>query len=255
MLKQIRTIAFYTLLEALRNRLLWLLVALALAGLGLSGFLDNLALTESRQIQAALVGALARLGAVFILATFVVTSMAREFNDKGLELLLALALPRAAYLFGKLLGYGAIALLPAGLFGLLMLLYAPPSQAALWTASLLCELWIVAGFGLLCMFTFKNVMAALSAALAFYLAARSVAAFQLLAHDQGDGHGASRQVIRLVFDALGALLPRLDLFTRSEWLVYHAGSAGELPGIVAQTAICMALIGGVALFDLYRKNI
>jgi ABC-type transport system involved in multi-copper enzyme maturation permease subunit len=255
MFRQIRSIAYYTLLEALRNRLVWLIGVLALAGMGLGGFLGSLAITEGGQVQAALVAAFARCGAVFLLATFVVTSMARELNDKGLELLLALALPRAAYLFGKLFGYAAIALLPAVLFGLLMLLYAPPAQAALWTLSLLCELWIVAGFALLCMLTFKNVMAALGAALAFYVAARSVAAFQLLAQSQGDGHGASRRVIGLVFDALGAVLPRLDQFTRSEWLVYHAGAAGALPAILAQTAICMALIGGVALFDLYRKNI
>ncbi len=255
MLKQIRSIAYYTLLEALRNRLVWLIVAVALAGLGLGGFLDSLAITESRQVQAALVAAFARLGAVFMLATFVVTSMAREFNDKGQELLLALALPRAAYLLGKLLGYAAIALVPATLFGLLMLLYAPPLQAALWTVSLLCELWIVAGFGLLCILTFKNVMAALGAALAFYLGARSVAAFQLMAHGQTGEHGASQRVIGAVFDALGAILPRLDQFTRTEWLVYHSGAVAELPAIVAQTAICMALIGAVALFDLYRKNI
>ena len=255
MLNQVRSIAYYTLLEALRNRLLWLVVAVALIGVGLGGFLDSLAITESRQVQAALVAAFSRFGAVFMLATFVVTSMAREFNDKGQELLLALALPRAAYLFGKLLGYAAIAVVPAMLFGLLMLLYAPPLQAALWTVSLLCELWIVAGFGLLCILTFKNVMAALGAALAFYLGARSIAAFQLMAQGQPDQHGASQYVIRGVFEALGAVLPRLDQFTRTEWLVYHSGAIGELPGILAQTAICMALVGGVALFDLYRKNI
>ncbi|MES2316478.1 MAG: ABC transporter permease [Pseudomonadota bacterium] len=255
MFRQIRTIAFYTLLEALRNRLTWLIVAVALAAIGLGGFLDSMAITEGRQIQAALVATFARFAAVFILATFVVTSMAREFNDKGLELLLAQALPRAAYLFGKLFGYAAIAVVPALLFGLLMLLYAPPVQAALWTVSLLCELWIVAGFGLLCILTFKNVLAALSAAMAFYVGARSIAAFQLIAQGQAEQQHASQRLIGGVFDTLGAILPRLDEFTRTEWLVYHSGSMGDLPGILIQTVICMALIGGVALFDLYRKNI
>ncbi|HEY0061330.1 MAG TPA: ABC transporter permease [Telluria sp.] len=253
--RQIRSIAFYTLLEAVRNRMVWLIVAVALIAVGLSGFVDSLAVTESRQMQAALVAAVARLAAVFIMVTFVVTSMARESNDKALELLLALSLPRAAYLFGKLLGYGAIALLPALLFGLLMALYAAPLQAAIWTVSLVCELWIVAGFGLLCILTFKNVMAALSAAIAFYLGARSVGAFLLLAQGQASEPGASRRVIGAVFETLAAVLPRLDEFTRTEWLVHNSGTLASLPTIVLQTVLCMALVAGVALFDLYRKNI
>ena len=124
------TIARYTLLEALRNRLLWLLLVMAAGAVAVSGFLNELALTESRQLQAALLGAVLRLAAVFLVATFVVTSMAREANDKGLELLMALPLPRAVYLFGKLAGFGALALLPALSFGPLGLVFAPPAQAA-----------------------------------------------------------------------------------------------------------------------------
>ena len=113
MMRAAATIARYTLLEALRNRLLWLLLILALGAVAVSGFLNALALTESRQLQAALLGAVLRLAAVFLIATFVVTSMAREASDKGLELLLALPVPRAVYLFGKLAGYAALAVLPA----------------------------------------------------------------------------------------------------------------------------------------------
>lgn len=255
MLKQTGTIAYYTVLEALRNRLVWLIVAVALAALGMSGFLASLAITETVAVQAALVAAFARLAAVFILATFVVTSMARDFADKGLELVLALALPRAAYLAGKLLGYGAVALLPAALFGLLVLPFSAPLQAALWTVSLLCELWIVAGFSLLCVLSFRNVMAALSAVMAFYFGARSIAAFQAMGNAQVGEATWSQHVTGTVFDVVGALLPRLEQFTRTDWLVYHSGSLADLPAILIQTVLCMGVIGGAALVDLYRKNI
>ena len=48
------TIARYTVLEALRNRLLWLLIGAAAGAFTLGVLLDALALTESRQLQAAL---------------------------------------------------------------------------------------------------------------------------------------------------------------------------------------------------------
>ncbi|WP_256077134.1 ABC transporter permease [Massilia sp. YIM B04103] len=253
MLAPILTIARYTLLEALRNRLLWVLAVIALAALGLSGFLHAVALTESRQLQAALLAALLRLSAVFLIATFVVTSMAREAHDKGSELLLALPLPRAAYLLGKLGGFCLLALLPALLFGALGLFFAPPAQAALWGTSLLCELWLVAGFALLCMFTLNHVLPALAATLGFYLLARSVAALQLIGQHSGAAD-AGQRAIAAGMDLLALVLPTLDRFTRSEWLVYHDGSWRQLAVVLGQTAVYLLLLAAAALFDLYRKE-
>jgi len=249
------TIARYTLLEALRNRLLWLLLVVALGAVGISGFLNELALTESRQLQAALLGALLRVAAVFLIATFVITSMVREANDKGLELLMALPLPRAVYLLGKLAGFAALAVLPAVLFGTLALFFAPPSQAALWAVSLLCECWIVAAFSLLCMLTLSQVLPALAAAFAFYLLARAIGTLQLLGHGASAAHSAGQQALGTAIDALALLLPHLDRFTRSDWLVYHDGSAADLLAIAAQTVIYVALMAAAGLFDLYRKQI
>lgn len=249
------TIARYTLLEALRNRLLWLLLAMALGAVGISGFLNELALTESRELQAALLGAVLRLAAVFLIATFVVTSMVREANDKGLELLMALPLPRAVYLLGKLAGFAALAVLPALLFGALALFFAPPAQAALWAVSLLCECWIVAAFSLLCMLTLNQVLPALAAAVAFYVLARVVGTLQLLGHGAATAQSASQQALTAGVDGLALLLPHLDRFTRSDWLVYHDGGAADLLAIAVQTAIYVALMAAAGLFDLYRKQI
>jgi len=254
MLRPALTIARYTLLEALRNRLAWLLLAAALGAVGVSGFLNELALTESGQLQAALLAAALRLAAVFLIATFVVTSMVRETAEGGLELLLALALPRAAYVLGKLAGYALLALAPALVFGALGLLFAPPDQAALWAASLLCELWLVAAFSLLCTLTLQQVLPALAAALGFYLLARLIGTLQLLGHG-GASHAGAQRIMGAGIDALALLLPHLDGFTRSDWLVYHNGDAAALLAIAAQTALYVALLAAAALFDLYRKNL
>lgn len=261
MMRPALTIARYTLLEAVRNRLAWLVLILMAGAVALSGFLNELALTESRQLQAALLAAMLRYAAVFLMATFVITSMAREANDKGLELLMALPLPRAVYLFGKLAGFAALALLPAGLFGALGLFFAPPAQAGLWAFSLLCECWIVAAFSVLCMLTLSQVLPALAAAFSFYLLARAIGALQLLGHGAGTGLGKGaassfgQQALNTGIDGLALLLPHLDQFTRSDWLVYHNGSGAELASIAAQTAIYVLLLGAAALFDLHRKNL
>ena len=166
---QVQAIAHYTLLEARRNHLLWVVVLTIFAAVALAGFLAQVAITETQQIQAAFLGALLRWAAVFIVSLTVITGMVREFNDKGFELVLSLPLPRAGYFFGKLLGYAAIALLVATCMTLPLLLVVPPDQAALWGASLGCELMLVCVLILLCMLTLNQTLPAFTVVAAFYL--------------------------------------------------------------------------------------
>ncbi len=255
MIKQIRTIAFYTLLEAIRNRITWLIAVVVVAAIGFSGFLNELALTEKREIQLALMASFLRFSAVFLLATFVVTSLVREFNDKVLQLVLALPLTRGGYLLGKLVGFTLISMLFAILFGLLTSLLAPPLQSALWTVSLLFECWIIAAFSMLCVITFNQVMPALSSVLGFYLMARSITALELISHQPLLEKTLSNRIMSTMIDVLSAVLPHLDHFTRTEWLVYNLGSWNELLPLLGQSVIYLALLSGAALFDFYRKNL
>ena len=55
------TIASFTLLEALRSRLLWLVFAVLLAAFGLAEFIGSIALTESLALKSGMLGAGLRL--------------------------------------------------------------------------------------------------------------------------------------------------------------------------------------------------
>jgi ABC-type transport system involved in multi-copper enzyme maturation permease subunit len=255
MFKQIRTIAFYTLLEALRNRLSWLMIAIAFIAIALSGFLKDMALTESAQLQVALLASFLRFSAAFLIATFVITSMVREMNDKGLELLLSLSLPRSAYLFGKLLGYCSLAVIPAFVFGGLTIFFSPLQQSILWSLSLICELWIIVAFAILCVLSMNQILTALSATMGFYLLARSITALLLIANDPLASTSISQIWMQKVMNGIASVLPHLDQFTRTEWLVYQSGNWTMLNMIIVQSVISMSLLGAAAMFDLYRKNI
>lgn len=246
----------FTLLEAMRNRLAWLVLVMLVGCLGAAEFLGSIAITESLQIKSATLGAMLRLSSVFVVALFVTTSMARELNDKGLEMVLSLPITRASYFAGKLLGFSLASVVMAILVGGALMIYVPPIQAGLWAVSLGCELLIVSAVSLACLLTLHHVTVALSAVTAFYFLSRSINAIQLMG--QGpltDTTSSSQWAIARLVDAIAFVLPSLDKFTAGEWLVYYTGRMEDLLPILGQTAIYLVLLTGVGLFDLYRKDL
>ena len=251
----ISTLAGTTLLEATRTRLFGLAAVVVGVALGVAQFLNQVAITESLEIRVALLAALLRVAAVFIVATFIITSMVREANDKVTELLLSQPAPRSSYFLGKFSGYALVAVILAVAFALPLAVFAPTTGLLAWSASLVCELLIVTSVSLFCVVSLTQVLSAFTATAGFYLLSRSMAAMQVIA-------GASLtleptfadRAINWIVDAIALLLPSLDRMTRTAWLVEAAPPMDEALGLVAQAAIYVALIASAALFDLHRKN-
>jgi ABC-type transport system involved in multi-copper enzyme maturation permease subunit len=248
------SLARVTLLEAVRNRLLWLAAIVIVVALGLAQFLNQVAITESREIQTALLAAPLRVAAVFMIAVFVITSMVREFNDKVIELLLSLPAPRAFYFLGKFAGYAAVALIVALLSALPLAPFANPPGLALWTASLFCELLIVAAISLFCVLSFAQVVPAFAAVGGFYLLSRSMAAMQVIAGAPLHEPTLTDRAVNVIVQMIALLLPSLDRMTQTIWLLEPLPGASGLGGVLGQTAIYLLLICSAALFDLYRRN-
>jgi len=249
------TIAKFTFLEAIKNRLFTLGLIGIVGVFALGQFAGELAITETNQVQGSLVGFVMRLAAVFVISLFVITSVVREFNDKTVDMIISLPLSRYVYYLGKFSGFFLLALVFSILLSLPLLIYADSVQVILWTVSLLCELSIVIALCLLCLFTFGNITTAFSAVVVFYLLARSISTIQLLGKSPIlETTALSQQFMNKAIDLIAYILPDLAGFTRTEWLVYGSGSAGDLPAIIVQSVIYVSLLSGAALFDLYRKN-
>ncbi|GGC10883.1 ABC transporter permease [Pseudoduganella buxea] len=252
-LRAVRAIAAATVLEAWRSQLPWLLAGLAAVAAALAVFLHGVALVEAGPTRLALLAALLRLATAGIVATLAVAGTVREAQDKQAEQLLTLPIARAAWLCGRLAGFGAVALLPA-LLALAILLPATTSlwPALLWAATLLCELWIVAAFATFCALGLGNVAPALCATFGFYALARSLTALQLL----GDttARDAGTRLLALATDVVAWLLPRLDGFARTEWLLYGTGTPSDLGAVLVQTVLALLLLLAASLFDLYRRQ-
>jgi hypothetical protein len=63
------TIAAFTFLEALRNRLIWLVLVVCVIAFALTEFVGEIAITEGIQIKAGVLASTLRLFAVFVTAS------------------------------------------------------------------------------------------------------------------------------------------------------------------------------------------
>ena len=255
MFSQVLTISKFTIIESMRNRLLWLSVLMMIIGFVLVEFVGDLAITEHKATQLAVLAVFLRLSAVLLIALFVVSSSLRELQDKTLEMILAMSIRRSSYYLGKLLGYVQLAVLMAIAFALLMMIYAPVEQVLIWTISLMLELVLVVALALVMLFTFKQTPAALTGVFLVYMASRVMTSLYLMSqHPIISNDGIGQKFIDGFVGMMTWVLPDLSRYTQTEWLVYSSADWSQLLPALVQTIIYLALLSSVALFDFYRKN-
>lgn len=255
MITQILTIARYTIIESLRNRLLLLTFLVIGISFALVEFIGDLAITEHRVTQVAILAAFLRISAVVMVTLFVVSSTVRELQDKTLEMILAMPIRRGSYYLGKLIGYFYIALLVSIIFSALLLLYADNEQVFIWMISLFLELILVVALSLVMLFTFNQVPSALTAVFIIYGASRIVTSIFLMAKFPIIAHTSmAQQFMDGIIELMTWLLPDLHRFTQTEWLTYNTADWATLLPLLGQTAVYLVFLSFIALFDFYRKN-
>ena len=247
-------LARLALVEARRGGVGWLALLALVLGVALAGFLSQLALTESRMLQAAVVAALLRVAAVFLIAGQVVASVRREIDDKRLELSLSLPFSRSTQYLARLGGFVALGVVLAVLFALPTLLWAQPFAALCWAISLACELALVAAAALFFAMTLAQLVPALAATVALYLLARSISAMQAIAAGPLAPDNLLQELARYALSALALLLPALDRITRTDWLLYGApDGTGFLLGI-GGALLYAVLLAAAGVFDFQRRT-
>jgi ABC-type Na+ efflux pump permease subunit len=251
-------IARFTFTEALRGRLLLAALLVAATGVAVSAFLGEMAITESARIQGSALAAFSRLAAVVLLLSFVVTGLAREQADKGLELLLSLPLPRSSYVLGKLAGYAVSGGLIALIFSLPLFLYAPPANVVAWGLALSLELLLVAAAALACTLVVGQSALSLLLVAAFYALSRIMTSLLAITSSPiAPADSAGFTVMRWTMQGLATLLPRMDQFGNADWLwhtVHLSTLLAQIGALSLHALIYAMFLACIALFDFYRKN-
>lgn len=243
------------MLEAWRGGLPWLAAAGVLGALGMAAFLSRVAVTEGALLQLSVTAALLRIVAVFLIAGQVASSTAREQDDKGLELMLALPVPRSAHFLGRWAGHAGTAFVLSAFVCLPLLLWSAPAAVAAWGLSLAFELVLVASAALFFSMALGKLLPALSATAALYVLGRSITAIQAIATGPALEPSPLQHAAGLAVDALALALPRLELATRAEWLLYGPPGGHVLAALLAGLLVYAAVLVLAGLVDFQRRNL
>jgi hypothetical protein len=245
------------LLEARRTRLTWF-AAITIAALFTLGiFFRTLALTDSQRVLTAWLAATLRPAGALLLASFVIASIHRDYSDKNFDWILATGIPRGVLLLGKLLGYAATGLLLATVVTLIIVALGTDAYSAMaWGLSLAAELILVSAFALFAALMLPHLPGALAAVGGFYLLARSITSLQLIGHSPvfAQDHLGHR-LANAILEGLRLLLPDLERFAQTAWLLGKPPSLGEWTAGLIQGLLYVTLLTAAAAIDFRRKDL
>ena len=218
MLWQLLTLARVTLQEALKSRYFLLVFAILLSGVLLGGVLGQVAITESRQIERGFVAAFFRLGVIFHHSLdpqrYLARVQRRHYHALSFAAHAARHLPA-----GKLLGLAGIGVIAVAM-AMLSHHFAPWQPLLIWSLSLYLETLIVSGFAILCVITFQQIPQSFAAVAGFLPAVALTHALQMIGTTGNGVESLFHDSMLGFIDLLGHILPALDTFTRSEWLIH-----------------------------------
>lgn len=248
----------YVLITAVRDRFVAAMLLALAAGTGVALLLGSSAVAEQRALGLAFGGELLRSALVFGLITFVSFHIRRLHESREIEAMLARPISRASFVLACFAAHETIALLLTLVAAPLLMAGLGASGAGLlqWDASLILECAIVVALALFCAMSLESATAAVMGCAGLYLLGRSAAFFRAIAEagtgtldQQGLNTGA-----RWMMQAIAAVMPRLDLFGQSGWLVYGPDGAWGLKELAMQTAIFVPLLLLATIRDLQVKR-
>lgn len=247
----------YILLTALRDRLFLALLLGILAATWISRVLGGTALVETQEMSLAFGAVSSRLILMIGLVVFLCFHVRHAFDTKEIDVFLSRPVSRARLVLAYWLGFAFVGLL------LVLPTCAIIAQMGLvnragffiWGLSLIMEAGLVVAIALFASFTLKSAVASVMASLGFYVLSRMMAFFLITTESafvaRAEWQGA---ILTYALKTIAVVIPRLDLFSKTEWLVYGAHATTDLMLFAAQAFIFIPLLLLATMLDFQRRQ-
>jgi ABC-type transport system involved in multi-copper enzyme maturation permease subunit len=247
----------YILLTALRD---WLFAALMLGVIAcalIAHMLGATALIEMQEMTLSYSTASARVVIVGGLIIFACFHVRNAFDTKEIDVFLSRPVTRSSLVFSYWLGFaavGALLLIPTlALIAAQGILSKP--GFIIWSLSLLIECALVVAVALFAAFTLKSAVTSVMASIGFYVLARMMGFFIATTHSAFLFDKAwLNAIFGSLLKAVSVIMPRLDFFAKSDWLIYGVKQEQDVKWFMLQALIYIPLLILATIADFRRKQ-
>lgn len=247
----------YILLTALRDRLFFGVCALIVLSTYVAYVMGGTALVEMRETTLVFTAGAAELILVVGLVVFICFHLRQAFDSKEIDVILSRPISRTTLVLSFAAGFAVVAsLLLAPLLAIIAWLGVTQWHGFIvWSLSLLAELLLISTLAVFAALMLKSAVSAVMGTLAMYVMSRLMGYFIATAKS---GLLFDVQAVNMVgksiINYVAILVPRLDMFAKTEWLIYGVPSAQDIWLFSLQTAIFIPLLLVAAVVDFRRKQ-
>jgi hypothetical protein len=252
-LRGTRTLVAYIMATALRDRLFLAFLVLTTLAVAIGVFIGGTAVVEKHELSVVYVATATRLILVMGLVLFVCFHLRRAFESREVEMMLSRPISRVNFVFAHVISFVVLALVAVVIAAVVVGLVARPEPAALlrWSLSLWLECIIMVLTAMFFSLALPSAVANVLACIGFYVLARMIGLLTGIAKVTSEDatllHFAGQ-----VMEAISIVIPRLDLFGQTSWLIYGVGSEISFAVIALQGLVYTPLIVAAAIFDMER---
>ncbi|MDX2074473.1 MAG: hypothetical protein SFX19_08955 [Alphaproteobacteria bacterium] len=245
----------YILLTAMRDWLFWVLLAGVLSAASIAGLLGSTAFLETQEMTITYAAGSSRVMLMLGLIVFVCFHIRSAFDTKEIDVILSRPISRGTLIVAYWLGFMLVAcilLLPivavVGLIGV-------PNKTGFfyWALSLLMEAGVVVSLALFSAFALRSAVTSVLGCMGLYVVSRMMVFFVMTAENPMFNN-IQYIWLRFLLQGISSLVPRLDFFGKSEWLIYGLKTGTEWHLFAIQAVIFVPLLLVAAIMDFKRKQ-
>ncbi|NBO18204.1 MAG: hypothetical protein EBV03_03070 [Proteobacteria bacterium] len=246
----------YILITALRDWLFIGLMASIIFATAISATLGSTAFLEQKEMTLTFAAGSSRLILMVGLIVFVCFHIRSAFDTKEIDVILSRPISRSNLVIAYWLGFAFVALLLTGpIVGIIGLIGVQSGSGYIaWALSLLLETFLVVALALFSSFTLRSAVTSVLATMGFYVLSRMMAFFIVTSQSGMVSGDFKFSILKYALQAISTLVPRLDLFAKSEWLIYGYNSSQDWLVFVVQVAVFVPLLVLASIADFRRKQ-
>ena len=252
-----KTILKYLLLSAIRDKLFLAIFLSIISAFAVSNLIGFTALSEEAYMQTAIFAGSAKIILIFGMVIFISFNVNKSFENKEIPFILSKDVSREMFIFSYWLGFNIISTFLLLIVMIILFAFSPVNflGSLQWFLSLESEIMIISMFTLLSNLILQSAIFSIFLSSGFYIIAKLMGFFLDVFSSPSSNQIISFiiTVSHFVLNIISSLIPRLDVFSQTKWLIY--GPDFYLFKIILlQSLIFIPIIFMMAFYDFKNKQ-